>query len=119
MGIALILWMSLHGGRVAAGAGQLTCDDTGCNTIYFPRSYCAKPLEHVIEIRTKRERKEIKCTPAQSNITICDGCPEGFGWDYGDMFRDYCVRVTREVWIDGRRWGVLQEIEESPAKGKP
>ncbi len=73
-----------------------------------------EPAEHIIEIRTKRELGAIQYN---KDHTI-QGCQEGFIYEpmrsvVGDMFApEDCVRVTREVWIDGVRWGTLIESTE-------
>lgn len=100
-------------------------------------SFKPAPAEHVIEIRTKREDKKDAIgeeKPAPSSCNVSDGtylvcitepvthwhCADadhvlegGFDelayWDVSHPNKPYCIRVTREIWIDGHRWGVLKE----------
>src|SRR6266568_39426 len=69
------------------------------------------PAEHVIEIRTRRHR--IPCGPHVNDCTEKIGCAPD---DYIQWFNEEnvfaCTGYTsREVWIDGVRWGTLKETE--------
>ena len=56
----------------------------------LPYVQTAPPAEHVIEIKTRRERHK-----------ACES---------GDLADEYgCFALTREIWIDGARWGLLNE----------
>jgi len=74
------------------------------------------PREHVIEIRTKRtgQVEDWWAAPQDTYFRMraradCIGRPDLYVWDESKGCGH--LRLTREVWIDGVRWGVLKETE--------
>lgn len=62
------------------------------------------PAEHVIEVRTKRGLPDAKCI-AQIKSVVPEWSPEA-----AEIALKKCSpRPTREIWIDGVKWGVLRE----------
>ena len=66
--------------------------------------------EHVIEIRTKRW-VDTECWDRVMREHGCDPAACGFPDVNHDM--DKCNRVKKTLWLDGQRWGVLRETDES------
>lgn len=62
-----------------------------------------KPHQYDIEIRTKRERKEVKSWSE---------CTDRFVPDHNFGLYGVCERVTKTLWIDGQRVGVIRETED-------
>lgn len=118
-------------GNVYKPVGQCGIDGqtgvmTDCPTFYGERNTKVGPAEHVIEIRTKRETQEPICDREfQGNNDpeprICK-CPAGFdtlttwlGGVIGEGTQVHrCERVTKTLWIDNQRVGVIREVEEKP-----
>lgn len=104
----LILWLALLGGQT-----QHWVRPYGADSCYVPSTVPnsandgktpACILEHVIEIRTKRERKEV------DNWGLCT---DGFAPDHRiNEHLGVCERVTKTLWIDGVKFGTIKEVEE-------
>jgi len=97
------------------------------------------PTEHVIEIKTKREDKKAAIgvnKPAPFPCNVNDGpyltciTSEITHWSCADKDHElaggvaeapyidpehpnnpYCIRVTRELWIDGVKWGIIRGLD--------
>lgn len=67
------------------------------------------PREHVIEIRTKREYSDFA---ANGKWPYTPTCPCGYEWN--NVFNEglACFRVTKTLWLDGTKIGVIREVEE-------
>lgn len=67
------------------------------------------PAEHVIEIRTRHEDAE----PKYWDQAACPAGKETVWEPTNDprFKQSICARVTREIWVDGVKWGVLKESE--------
>lgn len=85
-----------------------------CHDGYY-RRLSEDKAEHVIEIRTKRDEAHPQCPATWVNFDetakACK-CPTGYPLVIeGDAALSSvdCIRVTREIWIDGKKWGVLKE----------
>src|SRR5262249_18632189 len=64
------------------------------------------PADHLIEIRTKRAHREVK------NWHECgDGDTLGSNTSTTTPYTCWSVE-TRELWIDGQRWGTIKYSEE-------
>lgn len=62
------------------------------------------PVEHVIEIRTKRVRVSV--------LHYGETCPSGSeaAWLFADA-DVACTRVTRELWIDNVKFGIIKGLD--------
>jgi len=75
--------------------------DQGPAVLFAPKS--AKP-EHVIEIKTKTEdHGQLRGSNCERGDTLIDP-PKS---DNPNIPQE-CVRVTKEIWLDGVKWGVLK-----------
>ena len=134
---AIVLWMAMQGQAGCQGecdkpysvqlldySEKVTCQKMQPDGTTVPAPCVATdpampqimpgPGEHVIEIRTKRETTAKVCRewPETNTIVGCE-CPyDTTEVKHPSNFAAQCIRVTREVWIDGQKWGVLKETEE-------
>lgn len=80
------------------------------------------PAEHVIEIKTVREdhgTAKDKRTLGLGGSPYCDKPDDSL--EYTDQCKEnictsmyiapHCVKLTRELWIDGVRWGVVKGLD--------
>lgn len=118
----VVLWLGMQGQRAnEPNAAILVEPNVICNE-WLPDSHGScdaaptqfKPLksaEHVFEIRTKRDES----APIKNEYLI--GCREGFTLIQsehvsGDVWTtEGCVRITRELWIDGKRLGTIKGLD--------
>lgn len=96
------------------GCGKMAVEIDGGCPLYTDAPTQFKPLksaEHVFEIRTKRDES----APIKNEYLI--GCREGFTLIQsehvsGDVWTtEGCVRITRELWIDGKRLGTIKGLD--------
>ena len=111
--IMLWVWMAAQHPK-----GNPSWDDP--NSFYH---WQVAPAEHVIEIRTKRHVRNVKLedcasdydgfycgNPPKLAMNLCRLSERKIGEKRTDSaVFTICESVTREIWIDGQRWGVLKE----------
>ena len=130
----VVLWLAAQTGNVAAPKQQChqAPSSDGCNivticdgveisttTVYCgpkvnwmaPPNYMVpenppKPVEHVIEIRTKRGMPNEKC------ITRLKAIVPAWTPEVADLALQKCTPVHKSLWIDGQRIGEIREVEE-------
>lgn len=112
--LSLLMWFAMQG---QAQANVATTNMTyACVTLdqspYFPYVPLCEPApppaEHVIEIKTRRENEP----PLGVNqcSTGLEYIPDH--WLFGDVWEvATCRRVTRELYVDGVRWGIVKGLD--------
>ena len=83
------------------------CDPLNPESPYWTNCHVTPaPAEHVIEIRTRRGIPDVKCVARYKALA-------GPAWlpDIADIALHNCTKSSREIYVDGVKFGVLKETD--------
>jgi hypothetical protein len=129
MMLSVLVWLAMWGQGQLDDPGivrplpQLTkCIDNGDDTTTCPNSLLRviidhvelpkpKPAEHVIEIKTRHVKSDQTYHPPKGfeMKRMCDPGYEAMVPVANHLVKDHAV--TRELWIDGTKFGVIKGLE--------
>jgi hypothetical protein len=114
--LSLIAWLAMWGQGQTPNCELLKSGHVLCADFRLVKP--SKPAEHVIEIKTVPVKSDQTYHPPKGfeMKRMCDPGYEAMVPVANHLVKDHayvsCVKVTRELWIDGAKFGVIKGLDD-------